>query len=221
MMDTRKNAKQMVAVLGLLFAVLAMPRIAPAEDIRMEGTYVLSSNGDVAMTLKLSPPMVIYQQLRDSVSNLYLVLRQFSSARADTEVVDKKADWDDSNRSMSFSMKLLGAARNLGNRWELDIPKGTEFINIDEGKRIFYFNESVQGGGATVRGTSKLIMPPESQQLKYEGSRRVVTYTLPPVKTPTDRNLMLLIAAGVLGVLGAALTAASFFVKSKAAPKAA
>jgi hypothetical protein len=42
--------------------------------------------------------MIIYQKLRESVSNLYLVLRQFSLSRADTEVVDKKADWDDSRQ---------------------------------------------------------------------------------------------------------------------------
>jgi hypothetical protein len=78
---------------------------------------------------------------------------------------------------------------------------------------------SVQGGGATIRGTSKLIMPPESQQLKYEGSRRVITYTMPPVKAPTDRNLPLLISAVALGVLGVALTAASFLVKSKPTPR--
>jgi hypothetical protein len=219
MIDSRRGFGRMLTILGFAFAVLVMPGVLAAEDIHMEGTYVLSSNGDVAMTLKLSPPMVIYQQLRDSVSNLYLVLRQFSSARADTEVVDKKADWDDSNRSMTFSMKLLGAGRNLGTRWELDIPKGTEFINLDEGKRIFYFNESVQGGGTTVRGTSKLIMPPESQQMKYEGSRRVITYTMPPVKAPSDRNPALLISAIALGVLGVVLTAASFFVKSISAPR--
>jgi hypothetical protein len=78
------------------------------------GVYVLSPNGDVSATIKLTPPMIIYQKLRESVSNLYLVLRQFPLSRADTEVVDKKADWDDSNRTMTFSMKLLGGRTQLG-----------------------------------------------------------------------------------------------------------
>lgn len=221
-MDSRKNARHMVTLLLVGLAVLFMPGATLAEDIRLEGTYVLSATGDVAMTLKLTPPMVIYQQLRDSVSNLYLVLRQFSSSRADTEVVDKKAEWDDSNRSMTFSMKLLGASRNLGNRWELDIPKGTEFINLDETKRTFYFNEIVQDGSAVaIRGTSRLIMPSEAQNFKWEGSRRAIAYTMPPVRAPSERNFTLFIVAVAVGVLGVVLTAASFFVKPESTPKAA
>jgi hypothetical protein len=212
---SRRYARQVLISLCLLGAVLAVPAVVSAEDIRLDGAYVLAPNGDVSVIIKLTPPMIIYQKLRDSVSNLYLVLREFASSRADTEVVDKKADWDDSNRSMTFSMKLLGAGRNLGNRWELEIPKGTEFINVDEAKRTFYFNESSQAGGlAAIRGTSKLVMPPEAQQFKWEESRRVVTYTLPPVKAPSARNPALMVVAAILAVLGIALTSGSFFIKT-------
>jgi hypothetical protein len=214
MRDARSCAGQILIWLCLVSAVLLIPGVVLAEDIKFDGTYVVASNGDVAVTAKLTCPMIIYQKLRDSVSNLYLVLRELSSSRADTEVVDKKADWDDSNRSMTFSMKLLGAGRNLGNHWELDIPKGTEFINLDEAKHTFYFNESSNAGSlAAIRGTSKLILPAEARQFKWEDSRRVVTYVLPPVKAPSARNPILLIAGGALAVLGLVLTTVSFFVK--------
>jgi hypothetical protein len=205
----------MVVWLSLLSAVLLLPAAVRADDIKFDGVYVLSPNGDVSSTIKLTPPMIIYQKLRENVSNLYVVLRQLASSRGNTEVVDKKADWDDSNRTMTFSLKILGAARNLGNRWELDIPKRTEFINLDDSKRTFYFNESIDAGSvATIRGTSKLIMPSQAISYKWEDSRRIITYTMPSVETPSGRNLVLLIAAGVLIVLGGALTTASFFVKS-------
>jgi hypothetical protein len=215
MKDSRKYVRQMLVLLCLVSALLVAPVAASAEDIRFDGNYVLSGNGDVAVTFKLTPPMMIYQKLRDSVSNLYLVLREFSSSRADTEVVDKKADWDDSNRTMTFSMKLLGAGRNLGSHWELDVPKGTDFINLDEAKRTFYFNESAQAGSfATIRGTSKLIMPAEARQYKYDNSKRAVIYSMPPVKGAEGRSAGLLIAAVVCGVIGIALTGASFVIKS-------
>lgn len=186
-----------------------------AEDIRFEGVYTLAPNGDVSAVMKLIPPMVIYQKLRDSVSNLYLILRQFSSTRAYTEIVDKKADWDDSNRTMTFSLKMLGAARNLGNKWELEIPKGTEFINLDESKRTFFFNESAEAGSfAAIRGTSKLIMPPQAKNFRWEESRRVITYTMPVAEPPSGRSIPMLAAACILIVLGGALTTASFIIKS-------
>jgi len=217
MKDSRRYLGLILVSLCLLSTIPVMDAVVSADDIRFDGVYVLSPNGDVSATIKLTPPMIIYQKLRESVSNLYLVLRQFSSSRADTEVVDKKADWDDSNRTMTFSMKLLGAARNLGNRWELEIPKGTEFINLDDSKRTFYFNETADAGSlATIRGTSKLTMPSQAQHFKWDDSRRVITYTMPPVELPSGRSLALLISAAALIVLGGALTTASFFVKSVA-----
>jgi hypothetical protein len=189
---------------------------ASAEEIRFEGTYTLARNGDLSVSAKMTMPMLIYQKLRENISNLYLVLREFSSARAQTEVADKKADWDDSNRSMVISMKFLGAGRNLGNRWEVDVPKGTEFINLDKAQRTFYFNENSEAGAmATIRGTSKLIMPPEALQFNYDQSRRVVTYTLPPIEAPSGRNLALGVSAAVLFLIGAVLTGASFFISSQ------
>ncbi len=203
----------------VLFLVLFIPFMndtVSAEDVRLEGSYVLSRNGDVAVSIKLIPPMAIYQRLRESVSNLYLAMRQFSSLRADIEVVDKKADWDDSNRSLTFSLKMLGAARNLGTRWELEVPKDTEFINLDESKRTLYFNESVPDSSEiTIRGPSKLLMPSEAGNIKYDGTRRVVSYTLPPVKAQESGRELVVWAAVLVGA-GLVLTAASFFLKAPA-----
>jgi hypothetical protein len=208
--DRIRRAK---AVLFFVLLILAAADFVSADEVRLEGNYTLSGNGDVALSIKLTPPMTIYQQLRENVSNLYLVMRQFSSSRADTEVVDKKADWDDSNRSLTFSLKMLGACRNLGNRWELDVPKGTEFINLDESKRTLYFNESVPDSSEiTIRGTSKLLMPAEAGNIKYDDTRRVISYTMPPVKTHGGVSGLMVLAA-VLATMGVVLTAASFFLK--------
>lgn len=185
-----------------------------AEDIRYDGTYTLTTNGDLTITAKLTPSMALYQKLRDNISNIYLVLRQYSTARAQTEVAERRADWDDSNRSMLITLKMLGAGRNLGNHWELDVSKGTEFINLDKAQRTFYFNEVSEAGSiATIRGTSKLIMPPEALQFSYDESKRVVTYTLPVVEAPSGRNLALGIGAAISILLGAALVGASFLRK--------
>ena len=215
MRDSRKYAWLLVVVLCLFTALFALPAPAPAEDIHAEGEYKLFPNGDLAVTFKLAPSMIIYQKVRESVSNLYLVLRGFASSRAAAETVDQKADWDDSAHTMNFSMKFLGAARNLGNHWEIDVPKGTDFINLDEAKRTFYFNETAEAGEmATVRGTSKLIMPVQAQQMKYDSSRRIVYYVMPPVNNPSGRNMALLIAGAVLMVLGAGMAAGSLFLKA-------
>lgn len=203
-------------LLSLLFLVSGIPVAMSAEEIRFEGSYTIAPNGDLSATIKLTPSMVLYQKLRESFSNLYLVLRVFASSRADYEVTDKKADWDDPNRTMAFSMKMPGASRNLGNRWELEIPKGAEFINMDEAKRTFYFNEVSEAGEmATIRGTSKMVLPASATHFQWDGSRRVVAYTLPIPKVQTGRNYILLISSIILVPAGAAMTAVSFRMKAK------
>lgn len=207
------QAIMLVLVIGVL---MCLPATGAADDIHYDGVYMLASNGDSSVTMKLAPPMVLYQKLRENFSNLYLVLRVFASARADYEVVDKKADWDDPGHTMVFSMKMLGAGRNLGNHWELEIPKDAEFINVDEAKRTFYFNEKAEVGAvATIRGTSKLIMPAEAQQFKYDNARRVVSYVMPVPKVPSGGKTVLLILSVVLILGGAGLAAASFVAKGR------
>jgi hypothetical protein len=192
---------------------MATQAAASAQDIRYDGTYSLAPNGDMAVTIKLVPPMVIYQKLRESISNLYLVMRGFASSRANTEVVEKKADWDDSNRTLSFSMKILGAGHNLGDRWEVEVPKPTEFSNLDEAKRTFYFDESATTPAGTIRGISKLILPAEAKQFKWDESRRVASYVMPSIGSASGKILLLWIAAVLFLGTGAALTVASFVIK--------
>ncbi len=199
-------------------ALLAVPLDCCAgEDIRGEGLYSLSPNGDVSISIKLTPSMLLYQQLRESFSNLYLVLRTLASERSDAEVAEKKADWDDPNHTMVFSMRVLGAAKNLGDHWEIEVPKGTEFINVDEGKRTFYFSETAPVGTiATIRGTSRLVLPPEAQKFKWEASRRVVNYTM-PYAAQSGRMMALLFSGIALIIAGAVLAGVSFRSQSPAA----
>lgn len=213
MAAVRRYPTRSLGVLGFLAAVLATQAAASAQDIRYDGTYTLAPNGDMAVTIKLVPPMVIYQKLRESISNLYLVMRGFASSRANTEVVEKKADWDDSNRTLNFSMKILGAGHNLGDRWEVEVPKPAEFSNLDEAKRTFYFDESATTPAGTIRGISKLILPAEAKQFKWDESRRVASYVMPSVGGASGKILLLWIAAVVFLGAGAVLTVASILIK--------
>jgi len=215
MKDSRKYAAFFVVGLCFLAALLVCPTPGPADDIRAEGVYTLFPNGDLVVSFKMTPSMKLYELVRERVSNPYLVLRWLSSSRATAEAVEPKVEFEDSAHAINFSAKFLGSARNLGNHWELDAAKGTDFINLDEAKKTFFFNETSSAGAmGTIRGTSRLIMPDEAQQFKWDASHRVVSYVLPPLGAASGRNIGLLLAGAVLLVLGAGLTVGSFFAKS-------
>ena len=196
----------------LLALLLAAPTAASGEEVTYDGTFALAANGDTAVTIKLTLPMLQYQKLRDNISNLYLLLRNMASDRADTEVVEKKADWDDANRVITFSLKALGAGRNLGKLWEVDIVKGAQFSNVDEAKRTFYFIETGSGPMGPIRGTTKLVLPEGAAQFKWDEARRVVSYVMPAPKAAEGRS-KLWTPAIILLALGVVLTGLSFAVK--------
>jgi hypothetical protein len=210
---------QVIMALCFLSLLPTVPSKVLAEETHYEGTYTAAPNGDVSVINKFTAPMAVYDLLRKSTSNLYLLMRGLSSTRAEVEVVDRKADWDDSARTLTFSYKTLGMGRNLGNRWEIDVLPGVEFSNLNEGTRMLYFNEdAVTGLLGRVHGVSRLILPAKARDIRWDESRRVVSYAMPVPKTSSGRSPVLWIAGLVLLVIGVLLTAASFLRSSVPVP---
>jgi len=218
-MRRRNCGTACLAVLLLLAATFGLASTASAGEIKYDGSFTLKTNGDMAVVIKLTLPMMQYQRLRDSVSNLYLMLRDLASSRADTEVVDKKADWDDANRTITFSMTVQGAAKNHGNHWEIPVAKGAIFTTFNEKERTFYFSEAAMGPMGVVRGTTKGILPEQATQVKWDKSRRVVCYVLPAPRSVGGTRSGLLIPGIGLSVVGLALVAGSFFGGGRPARK--
>ncbi len=214
-----QNPKSEIVLALLLVADLAAHALAGSDrEVIYDGSFTLKPNGDMAVVTKLIMPMVQYQRLRQSIPNLYLMMRGLASSRADTEVVDKKSEWDDANRTITFSMTVLGAAKNMGTHWEIPVVKGALFTNFNEKERTFYFNEAASGPLGDIRGTTRGILPEGATQAKWDPSRRVVTYVMPAPKSVGTANTALLIPGAVVSALGLLFLLASFFVARKPQP---
>jgi hypothetical protein len=214
-MKEHRTLRGTVVLAAAAFLLLAAGAAVRAQEIGYDGTFTLSPVGDLDMVLKMTLPMERYQGLRESVSNLYLFTRDLASNRADAEITQKKADWDDANRTVTFTIHMLGAARNMGNHWEFDVGPGAVFSNLDEAKKTVYFNESGAGEMGTVRGNSRLQLPPQATQAKYDASRKLVTYVLPKGSSGSTKSVLLVPAIFLL-VLGLGAFGASFVVGRKA-----
>lgn len=193
---------KIIGVIFTIFSLLLLSIPASPQEILYDGTFTLQPNGDLDIVLKLTLPMEQYQRLRDSVSNLYLFMRDLASSRANVEVAQRKADWDDQNRTLTFTIHMLGAARNNGTNWSYEIGKSAIFSNMDEAKKCAYFNESGMTEEGPIRGTSRLQLPAKATNCKYDASKHMVTYVLPaPEGGPAGKSILLLLG-GVLMVLG-------------------
>lgn len=213
MKNNRNVRSAAVGAAVLLLALAGLGVRAAAQDVGYDGQFTLSQVGDLDMVLKMTLPMERYQGLRDSVSNLYLFMRGLASNRADAEVTQKKAEWDDATRTVTFTIRMLGAARNMGNHWEFDVGPGAVFSNLDEDKKTLFFNETAGGEDGSVRGNSRLRLPGAARQAKYDASRKMVTYVLPAAGGGGRRGLLL--PAGLLIVLGLGAFGASFAAGKK------
>ncbi|HPD16199.1 MAG TPA: hypothetical protein PLE19_14695 [Planctomycetota bacterium] len=212
------GAIPLVALLFLAAGAAMVPTAVTGGEILYDGGFTLKPNGDMAVVIKLTLPMMQYQRLRDSVSNLYLMLRDLASSRADTEVVEKKADWDDANRTITFSMTVQGAAKNLGNRWEIPVAKGAIFTTFNEKERTFYFSEAGSGPMGPVRGTTKGVLPEGATEAKWDEARRVVSYVMPAPRAAGASQGGLLIPGAVVAAVGLVLFLGSFLAGPKRAP---
>jgi len=203
------------AVLAAVGVLLVGGAALRAQEIGYDGTFTVSPVGDLDMVLKLTLPMDRYQMLRNNVSNLYLLMRDLASNRSGVEAAERKADWDDSGRTVTFTIKMLGAAKNMGNHWELEVGPEAVFSNLDEAKKTIYFNESAANQMGTIRGNSRLQLPAQATQAKYDASRKLVTYVMPKGSSGSMKST-LLVPAAILLVLGLGAFAASFVVGRKA-----
>lgn len=214
------GAKSGAILLALAALSCTLPGTAAAGEVIYDGGFTLRPNGDMAVVIKLTLPMMQYQRLRDSVSNLYLMLRDLASSRADTEVVEKKADWDDANRTITFSMTVQGAARNLGNHWEIPVAKGAIFTTFNEKERTFYFSEAGSGPMGPVRGTTRGVLPEGATGAKWDEARRVVSYVMPSPRPAGASQAGLLIPGAVVAGIGLVLIVGSFLAGPRRAPAA-
>ena len=211
----RKHSHLRSAVLLGAAAVFVLAGlVVRAQEVGYDGQFTLSPNGDLDIVLKLTLPMEKYQYMRDSVSNLYLFMRGLASSRADVEVAQKKAEWDDASRTVTFTIRQLGAARNMGNHWEADIEPGAVFSNLDEAKKTLYFNENGKNQMGDVRGNFRVQLPATATQAKYDASRKIVSYVL-PVPSSASLKTVLLVPAVIMLVLGLGAFGASLVVGRK------
>ena len=93
------------AALAAAFVLLLAGSTVRAQDIGYDGNFTLSPVGDLDMVLKLTLPMEKYQSLRNSVSNLSVFLRDLASTRAGAEVAERNAEWNDSARTLTFTIE--------------------------------------------------------------------------------------------------------------------
>jgi hypothetical protein len=214
MNQSERSVRRYVTISLVLILGAGFLQPLAAKEVDLEATYSLASNGDLGVVMKLTTSMDLYQKMRQSVSNLYLLLRNLASQRAELEVQDKKADWDDAARSITLSYTALGMARNLGNHWEFDVSPQAEFSNLDEDQRTVYFTEEVVSPLGKISGRGKLILPAAAQQYKWDPEKRVVSYVMPVPKTSSGRKTGLLVLAGLLFILGAVAVVASLARKS-------
>lgn len=220
-MKTKRMLRKEAILVAAAVLVLAAAT-ARAQEISYDGQFTLSPVGDLDMVLKLTLPMERYQALRDSVSNLYLFTRELASNRSDVEITQKKAEWDDASRTVTFTFHMLGAAKNMGNRWVFEVGPGAAFSNIDEGKKAVYFNESGTGPAGPVKGTDRLQLPARATQAKYDASQKAVTYILPQPSSGVSKSALLLPGLALivigLGVFGASIVTARKPSASRPAP---
>jgi hypothetical protein len=190
--------------------------LGAGDEVTYDGTFQMKRNGDCAIAVKFTMPAKVYVILKKEIANLHLLMRGLASSRAKVEVINKKPEWDDATNTLTFSMTALGLGKNMGTYWEVEVEKGAQYSNTNEAERSVFFNEVGNSPLGTVRGTTRVLLPEGARNIKWEDSRRIVSYSAPPPGGGGGGAGFsgLLIAALATLVVGVVLTGVSFAGKS-------
>lgn len=182
--------------------------VLPAQ---YEGRWEVQANGDVKATRKYTLPMQMYRMWKAADAPM-LEARSFSSGRSSLEVTGKKADWDDLNRTLIFTMTEMGAFQNKGDHWEGKMPLGHEFSNLDETRKIAFFHFTAAADIGQVQGQDQVILPPDSVKPSWDASARVIRYTMPASSTMGESSRMAMLLSAVCFGTGILMWIASFII---------
>ncbi len=203
------------AAVLLAAACPAVAQILPAA--KYEGTWEIQPNGDVKVTRKFQLPMQLYRMWKEADVHM-LEARSFAAERSNVEVPEKKAEWDDLNRTLTLTMTVQGLASNMATHWEAKMLAGEEFSNLDEAKKTAFFHFAAEGPMGRVQGQDIVVLPSDSSKLSWVPATRTITYVMPAPSGAGGGSaglwwvLFALTAAGAAG-----LWATSMLIKPEAA----
>lgn len=148
------------------------------NTLRITGEGRFDALGNMTMTVKcVYPSELAYTMVKSDVPNPYVMARRFLGASARLENENIKVSYDDSQRCLDVSCKVLGAAIWRNNRWESTLAKGDELIFCDAQRAIFLM-VGTPGSGSFMVETDTYIAPPGATDLKYD-RKGVLSYALP------------------------------------------
>ncbi len=200
-MKTMRRIVLSTAVLVVL-AVVAAPAAWGAN--RYDATYNIQPNGDVAVDMTFTLPMEQYTQMRNSLPMLYLLLRDLSSERSDIEVTDRDAKYNDAQRSVTFTMRALGGAKNMGDHWEIEVDKDRVFSNLNDAEKTMYFTPNIEGEMGSFQGQEKFVFPQAASQVKWDNGKRLISYVMPVPAGPSSPLRFILWGLAALFIAGGA-----------------
>ena len=202
-----------IIVLALLVTTEPLSgQMLPAA--KYEGVWEIQANGDVKVTRQFKLPMQLYRMWKSADMHM-LEFRSFAAGRSSVEVADKKAAWDDINRTLTLTMTVLGLAENMSSHWEAKVVSGEEFSNLDETHKIAHFHFSLDGPMGRIKGQDRIILPPECSKPAWDSSARALTYVMPDAGGAGGSAAALWWALfAVCALVGAGMWAASFVTKS-------
>jgi len=177
----RHQAQHLIVIALFVLALAAGPRplagqIVPAA--RYEGKWQIQPNGDVHISRQFKLPLNLYRMWKDADVHM-LEFRNFEACRSNVEVTDKKAQWDDINRTLTLNMTVLGLAGNMASHWEAKVVPGLEFSNLDQNTKTAYFHFAVDGPMGRVQGQDVVCLPPRSTDPAWNESTRTIRYGMP------------------------------------------
>lgn len=169
----------LIIIFLILFSISSYSQtITRVNTIRINMFGVLDDKGDMNLNVKFTfPTNAMYIQIKTAYPNPYVIVRNLLGSSSTMEFRDAKVSYEDQSNSLRLIAKVLGAAVNKRQRWNVNIGKNTEMLYSDSQKALFLSVQPAFEDNVMIQ-TFTLNLPKGATDFKFDPKTGIFTYLL-------------------------------------------
>ena len=182
--------------------------IAQVQTVNSTETYSILPCGDIEYSSEMKLNVNEYNRIKSQNVNPYRLVRDVRSAGGSVWR-DIKVSSDDAAHCYRVGAVISGLMKNTGERWEGEMTKGYDFVNLANNEMAFTCSAE-SGEGYRFQGKAFIKLPPGATDARWDPEARLVSYRLPYPAPRNPKARLYMAGTFVFGAVSAVSAAAAF-----------
>ncbi len=166
----------------------------PTPEIRLEQDATIMPDGSIAAELRMTLPETAYKALKTNLPRVEQALRAFHLTSLWVGVEDLKGAYDDSLPGITATLRLVGATREMNDRFEARLTDGVRYRQVPIEHPGLLLEGCQRRSGVDLRARIRVAFPAGATDIRFDAAASAVTWVAPaaaatPDSAPSDTRV--------------------------------